>query len=87
MANNIVELLEKAKADYQSGKYDDAYLAATEAYLAQYEANGLEKATISYIGQSRVSQLEWMHWKPPSMIQAEIICTLCFFKVLVCKAF
>lgn len=61
VANNIVELLEKAKADYQSGKYDDAYLAATEAYLAQYEANGLEKAKISYIGQSRVSQLEALY--------------------------
>lgn len=61
VANNIVELLEKAKGDYQSGKYDDAYLAATEAYLAQYEANGLEKATISYIGQSRVSQLEALY--------------------------
>lgn len=60
VATSIVELLDQAGQDYASGNYDGAYNNARDAYLAHYEAHGLEKATISYIGQSRVNSLEAM---------------------------
>lgn len=54
----IVEQIDAAKTAYGQGDFEGAAAAARDAYLAHYEADGLEKATISYIGQSRVSDLE-----------------------------
>ncbi len=54
----IIEKLNDAKAAYRAGDHDAAANAARDAYLAHYEADGLEKASISYLGQARVSQLE-----------------------------
>ena len=55
---NITELVQTAQERYAQGDGDGAAEAAKDAYLSQYEANGLEKATISYIGHSRVTEVE-----------------------------
>ncbi|MFB9619767.1 FTR1 family iron permease [Brooklawnia cerclae] len=60
VATRIVEKLETAKTSFAQGDQDAAANAAKDAYLGHYEADGLEKATISYIGQARVSELESM---------------------------
>lgn len=60
VAIRATEQLELAKSSYASGDYATAANAARDAYLAHYEADGLEKATISYLGQGRVSELETM---------------------------
>jgi len=56
----IVDQIEAAKTAYAAQDFPAAATAAREAYLAHYEADGLEKATISYLGQARVSELESM---------------------------
>ncbi|NJJ03941.1 OfeT family oxidase-dependent iron (Fe2+) transporter [Corynebacterium sp. HMSC036E10] len=58
VAINITELVQTAQERYAQGDGDGAAEAAKDAYLSQYEANGLEKATISYIGHSRVTEVE-----------------------------
>ncbi|MFD1102449.1 FTR1 family protein [Schaalia naturae] len=60
VGQRIIERIEAAKTAYAQGDYESAASAARDAYLAHYEADGLEKATISYIGQSRVTDLESM---------------------------
>ncbi|WIY82716.1 FTR1 family protein [Propionimicrobium sp. PCR01-08-3] len=60
VGERVVAKLDEAKQAYQSGDHDAAANAAKDAYLAHYEADGLEKATISYLGQARVSELESM---------------------------
>ncbi len=56
----ITDKLAEAEQAYRAGNNDAAADAARDAYLAHYEADGLEKATISYLGQARVSELESM---------------------------
>ena len=58
VAERIGELLDDAAQRYGAGDYDGAYNSARDAYLAHYEADGIEKATISYLGQGRVNDLE-----------------------------
>ncbi len=60
VATRAIDQLETSKTEYAAGDYAAAANAARDAYLAHYEADGLEKATISYIGQARVSELETM---------------------------
>ncbi|MCI1747137.1 MAG: FTR1 family iron permease [Acidipropionibacterium sp.] len=60
VAKTISGKLSEAGTAYAAGNGDAAYAAAKDAYLAHYEADGLEKATISYLGQARVTQLEAM---------------------------
>ncbi|MDN6485972.1 MAG: FTR1 family iron permease [Ancrocorticia populi] len=60
VATRSIDQVEAAKTAYAAGDYSTAANAARDAYLAHYEADGLEKATISYIGQSRVSEVESM---------------------------
>lgn len=60
VATSIVEKIEAAQTAFAQGDRDAAAEAAKDAYLTHYEADGLEKATISYIGQARVSELESM---------------------------
>lgn len=50
-ANNALEL-------YEAGQVDQGYKEATRAYLQHYEADGLEKATLSYLSSGRVAQIE-----------------------------
>ena len=57
VATRSIDQIEASKEAYATGDYATA---ANAAYLAHYEADGLEKATISYIGQSRVSEVESM---------------------------
>lgn len=63
VAARAIEQLEAAKTAFAAGDYATAANAARDAYLAHYEADGLEKATISYLGQARVSELETMFTK------------------------
>lgn len=63
VATRITDQLTAAKDAYRVGNFDAAANAARDAYLAHYEADGLEKASISYLGQSRVSQLESLFTK------------------------
>ncbi len=58
VASSITKKISEANTSYAAGDGDAAYAAAKDAYLAHYEADGLEKATISYLGQARVTQLE-----------------------------
>ncbi|MFT3943159.1 MAG: FTR1 family iron permease [Ancrocorticia sp.] len=60
VATRATDQLDIAKSAYANGDYATAANAARDAYLAHYEADGLEKATISYLGQGRVSELETM---------------------------
>ena len=60
VAERAIDALESAKTAYAAGDYQVAANGARDAYLAHYEADGLEKASISYLGQERVSQLESM---------------------------
>ncbi len=60
VGQRIVDQIEAAKTAYAAGDHPGAATAAKDAYLAHYEADGLEKATISYLGQARVSELESM---------------------------
>ncbi|MGO1944844.1 MAG: FTR1 family iron permease [Ancrocorticia sp.] len=60
VATRSTDQVEASKQAYANGDYPGAANAARDAYLAHYEADGLEKATISYIGQSRVSEVESM---------------------------
>ena len=60
VATRATDQLDLAKSSYANGDYAAAANAARDAYLAHYEADGLEKATISYLGQGRVSELETM---------------------------
>ncbi|MFZ1382660.1 MAG: FTR1 family protein [Scrofimicrobium sp.] len=60
VAARAIESLETAKAAYAEGDFQGAANGARDAYLAHYEADGLEKASISYLGQARVSELESM---------------------------
>lgn len=60
VATRATDQLDLAKSTYANGDYAAAANAARDAYLAHYEADGLEKATISYLGQGRVSELETM---------------------------
>ena len=60
VATRAIDQLEASKTAYAAGDHAAAANAARDAYLAHYEADGLEKATISYIGQARVSELETM---------------------------
>lgn len=54
----IAEEVTAAQEAYKAGRTNAAYKHATDAYLAHYEAEGLEKATISYLGQGRVTEVE-----------------------------
>lgn len=58
VAQAIVENIDTSVKEYGAGDVDKGYKHATAAYLQHYEAEGLEKATISYIGQGRVSEVE-----------------------------
>lgn len=58
VATRIITKLDEADQAYQAGQTEQAARAATDAYLAHYEADGLEKATIAYIGQGRVGDIE-----------------------------
>lgn len=60
VATRAAESLEEAKTAYAAEDFQAAANAARDAYLAHYEADGLEKASISYLGQARVSELESM---------------------------
>ncbi|WRS30749.1 FTR1 family protein [Actinomycetaceae bacterium MB13-C1-2] len=60
VADRAIESLETAKSAYAEGDFQGAANGARDAYLAHYEADGLEKASISYLGQARVSELESM---------------------------
>lgn len=60
VAQRIVAQVDQATEAYAAGNFDDAATAARQAYLGHYEADGLEKATISYLGQGRVNELESM---------------------------
>lgn len=58
VADEIADTASAAVTHYEAGHVDAAYQSATDAYLAHYEADGLERATIAYIGNSRVSAVE-----------------------------
>lgn len=58
VAQSIIATAENALALYEAGKVDEAYKEATRAYLQHYEADGLEKATLSYLSSGRVAQVE-----------------------------
>ena len=58
VAQAIVENIDTSVKEYGAGDVDKGYKHATAAYLQHYEAEGLEKATISYMGQGRVSEVE-----------------------------
>lgn len=58
VATEISDTIARAVEHYEAGDGDAAYREATDAYLGHYEADGLEKATIAYIGNSRVSAVE-----------------------------
>lgn len=60
VATRAIDQLDLATTSYANGDYAAAANAARDAYLAHYEADGLEKATISYLGQGRVNELETM---------------------------
>ncbi len=49
VAQSIVETVENALALYEQGKPDEGLKEATRAYLQHYEADGMEKATLSYL--------------------------------------
>lgn len=58
VAQSIVEAAENALALYEQGRVDEALKAATGAYLQHYEADGLEKATLSYLSNGRAAEVE-----------------------------
>lgn len=58
VAQSIVETTTKALTLYEEGDQDAALAAASSAYLKHYEADGLEKATLSYLSSGRVAQVE-----------------------------
>lgn len=60
VGTSITTKLDEAGKAYATGDRSAAATAAKDAYLAHYEADGLEKATISYLGQARVTELEGM---------------------------
>lgn len=58
VAASIIEAAENALRLYENGSTDQAFKEATRAYLQHYEADGLEKATLSYLSTGRVAQVE-----------------------------
>lgn len=58
VAQSIIATTENALKLSEAGKTDEAYKEATRAYLQHYEADGLEKATLSYLSSGRVAQVE-----------------------------
>ncbi|MDF1487870.1 FTR1 family iron permease [Tessaracoccus caeni] len=58
VAASIVEAANNTLALHEQGKHDDALKEATRAYLQHYEADGLEKATLSYLPGGRAAQVE-----------------------------
>ncbi|MFT3876498.1 MAG: FTR1 family iron permease [Propioniciclava sp.] len=58
VAQSIIEAAENALRLYESGSSGQAFKEATRAYLQHYEADGLEKATLSYLSSGRVAQVE-----------------------------
>ena len=49
VAANIVAAVENAVSLYEQGRADEGLKEATRAYLQHYEADGMEKATLSYL--------------------------------------
>lgn len=58
VAQSIIATAENAVTLFEAGEVDKAYQEATRAYLQHYEADGLEKATLSYLSSGRVAQVE-----------------------------
>lgn len=58
VAQSIVSTARDALELYEAGQADQGYKEATRAYLQHYEADGLEKATLSYLSSGRVAEVE-----------------------------
>lgn len=58
VAQSIVDTTNEALRLYEDGKHDAAFTEASRAYLEHYEADGLEKATLSYLSSGRVAEVE-----------------------------
>ncbi|WP_051208832.1 FTR1 family iron permease [Propionicicella superfundia] len=58
VAQSIVETSNEALRLYEAGDHDAAFTEASRAYLEHYEADGLEKATLSYLSSGRVAEVE-----------------------------
>lgn len=58
VAQSIITTANNALRLFEAGQTDQGYREATRAYLQHYEADGLEKATLSYLSSGRVAEVE-----------------------------
>lgn len=58
VAQDIVTAVNNALTLHEQGRSEEALKEASRAYLQHYEADGLEKATLSYISHARVAKVE-----------------------------
>ncbi|MFT3889332.1 MAG: FTR1 family iron permease [Arachnia sp.] len=58
VAANIVAAEQNALSLYEQGRAEEALKEASRGYLQHYEADGLEKATLSYLSSGRMSAAE-----------------------------
>lgn len=58
VATSIVDASSEALRLYEAGDSDAAMKEASRAYLQHYEADGMEKATLTYLSNGRMSAVE-----------------------------